>query len=85
MTPKKYLGVSLEMKVFNRQNIWTMSSKDYVKLAITNVEGQLGQKGMKLPSKVTTPMNNTYSPKLDQSEELDNENITFYQEIIGML
>ena len=29
--------------------------------------------------------NYVYSPKLDVSEELDGENITFYQEIIGIL
>ena len=62
-----------------------MNSKDYIKLTVANVETQLSNKGMRLPTKVTTPINNVYSPELDVSEELDEENITLYQEIIGML
>ena len=40
---------------------------------------------MRLPTKVTTPMNDIFSPELDESEELSSEDVTFYQEIIGML
>ena len=83
--PKMYLGALLEKKNLNGKEIWTMNSKDYIKLAIANVESQLSKKGMRLPTKVTAPMNNTFSPELDESEELSSENITFYQEITGML
>ena len=83
--PKIYLGALLERKMLNGRNIWTMNSKDYIILAVVNIEAQLSNKGMRLPTKVTTPMNNGYSSELDVPEELDEANITFYQEIIVML
>ena len=83
--PSMYLGARLEKKILNGKDIWTMASKDYIKLAISNIEGQLKEKRMKLPSKAITPMENNYIPELDATPELDCENITFYQEIIGML
>ena len=33
----------------------------------------------------TTPINSSYRPELDQSRELDTDEITFYQELIGIL
>ena len=69
--PKIYLGALLERKILNGKNIWTMNSKDYIKLAVANIETQLSKKGIRLPTKVTTPMNNIYSPELDEPEELD--------------
>jgi len=62
-----------------------MCSRDYIKLAIQDIERRLTNKGMKLPGKVTTPMQNDYAPELDSSRELDPDEVTFYQEIIGML
>ncbi len=62
-----------------------MCSRDYIKLAIQNIESRLTNMGMKLPGKVTTPMQNEYAPELDSSRELDPDKVTFYQEIIGML
>ena len=83
--PSMYLGARLEMKVLNSKNIWTMYSKDYIKLAVTNIENQLKNKGMKLPGRALTPMDSGYIPELDNTPELDSDDITFYQEIIGML
>ncbi len=83
--PKMYLGAYLEKKFPNGNDIWTMCSKDYNKLVIVNVESQLTQKGMKLPSKATIPMNSEYSPEVDVSDELDSEDITFYRQIIGII
>ncbi len=40
---------------------------------------------MRLPRKSLTPMSNAYAPELYASPELSTDNITFYQEIIGML
>lgn len=83
--PSIYLGARLERKKLNGNDVWTMCSKDYIKLAINNIEQRLKEKRLKLPGKALTPMENNYSPELDMSPELDSENITFYQEIIGML
>ena len=62
-----------------------MCSKDYIKLSVTNIENQLKNKGMKLPGNALTPMDSGYIPELDNTPELDIDDITFYQEIIGML
>ena len=80
-----YLGARLELKTLNGKNVWTMCSKDYVKFAVSNIEGQLQSKHMRLLKEALTPMNSDYIPELDTSSELSLENITFFQEIIGML
>ena len=83
--PSMYLGARLEMKQLNGKRMWTMCSKDYVKLTVNNIENQLQKRRMKLPSKATTPMDHNYIPELDDTPELHDDDITFYQEIIGML
>ena len=83
--PSMYLGARLELKTLNGQSVWTMCSKDNVKLAVSNIEGQLQSKHMKLPKKTLTPMISDYIPELDTSPELSSDNVTFFQEIIGML
>ena len=52
--PSMYLGARLEMKAFNGKSIWTMCSKDYIKLAVMNIENQLKGMGMKLLGKALT-------------------------------
>ena len=84
-SPSIYLGARLERKLLNGKKTWTMCSRDYIKLAVSNIEGRLKEKRMRLPGKVSTPMDNNYIPELDTTPELDCDNITFYQEIIGML
>ena len=83
--PEIYLGARLELKNLNGKKMWTMCSRDYIKLAVENIESRLKNMGMKLPSKTTTPMVINYAPELDSTPELDSNGITFYQEIIGML
>ena len=39
--PDMYLGAKLEEKQLNGRKVWTITSKDYVKLSIENVERQL--------------------------------------------
>ena len=83
--PEFYLGARLEKKRLNGRDIWTMSSTDYVKAAIANVEEQLKKRGKKLPTKAPTPMTTNYYPEMDTSPELDPHGVTTYQELIGML
>ena len=40
---------------------------------------------MKLPENATTPMSSAFLPELDTSEELNAEDLNFYQELIGIL
>ena len=65
--PSMYLGARLELKLLNGQKVWTMCSRDYVKLAVTNIEEQLHKKHMRLSRKALTPMANDYVPELDLS------------------
>ena len=83
--PEFYLGAKLEKKRLNSRDVWTMSSTDYVKAAIDNVEEQLKKKGKKLATKAPTPMTTNYYPEMDTSPELDSSGITTFQELIGIL
>ena len=51
--------------------MWTMSSSDYLKAAITEIEKALQGKGQQLPKKATTAMHESYMPELDSTPELD--------------
>ena len=62
-----------------------MYSVDYINVAVTNVEEGLANKERKLDLKATTPMNSTIAVKLDTSDELDEEGIQYFQELIGIL
>ena len=83
--PEMYLGAYLEKKILNGKEVWTMCSKDYIKMAVENIQSRLKEDGKGLTNRATTPMINDYYPELDESNELDDEKITFYQEIIGMM
>ena len=83
--PEFYLGAKLEKKNLNGKNVWTMTSREYVKAAVRNVEESLNKKGRKLPTKATTPMSSGYSPETDDSPELDSDHVTTFQEAIGVL
>ena len=83
--PDFYLGANIQCKSLNGRDVWTMSSRDYVKAAIETVEKQLQDKRQKLPTKVATPMKSGYRPELDMSTELEINDITTFQELIGIL
>ena len=83
--PEIYLGGRLEKKKLNDKDVWTITSQDYVKAAVANVEEMLKKKKKKLYSKAVTPMSATFVPELDTSEELNPEGVTSYQEMIGVL
>ena len=84
--PSMYLGATLEKKSINGHESWTISSRDYIKNALLHVEKVIYDKRkMKFYSKAVTPMQQGFIPELDKSEELNAENITLYQELIGIL
>ena len=83
--PDIYLGAKLEEKILNGRKVWSMTSKDYVKLSIENVEKEFKKRNMKFPSRAVTPMKSEFIPELDTSEELSPDDTTFYQELIGIL
>ena len=82
--PDMYLGGKLKLRTLNGRSVWTLSCKDYVRAAINIVIKGASARGLKLPA-AGTPMSSHAQPELDASMELNAKDITFYQEMIGML
>ena len=64
---------------------WALSSEDYVKQAVADVEAELSNVDKCLPTKTTTPMLQGYRPELDSSAECDSVRGNYYQSLIGVL
>eukprot|EP00557_Chaetoceros_sp_GSL56_P014199 CAMPEP_0176484462 /NCGR_PEP_ID=MMETSP0200_2-20121128/4466_1 /TAXON_ID=947934 /ORGANISM="Chaetoceros sp., Strain GSL56" /LENGTH=360 /DNA_ID=CAMNT_0017880935 /DNA_START=761 /DNA_END=1843 /DNA_ORIENTATION=- len=88
-TPKRYLGANIDrVQTDDGRVVWSMSSEDYVRAAIDNVEKMLKADGLQ-PLKVygdgKRPYSSSYRPEIDVSDELDDAGIHRYQELIGIL
>jgi hypothetical protein len=83
--PTHYLGAQISQKVIDGVECWTMSSEQYVKAAIANVEAKLDKTGQCLPTRCNTPLQSGYRPELDVTVELKIEGIRYFQELIGVL
>ncbi len=83
--PENYLGAQIMQKVIGGRECWAMTSEQYVKAAIANVEATLHESGQRLPPKATTPVQANYRPELDTSAELKLYGTRYYQELIGVL
>jgi hypothetical protein len=83
--PTTYLGAQISQKIIDGTLCWTMSSEQYVKAAIANVETKLDKEGQRLPSRCLTPMKSGYRPEVDTSAELKIDGIRYFQELIGIL
>ena len=65
-----------------------MSSDDYIKNAIKNMEDELGKSGDRLPAKsakTSRPYPVSYRPEMDISKELDDDKANRFQKLIGVL
>ena len=84
--PDIYLGAGIT-KMRNESNCtcWAMSPDRYCAAAVENVSEFLGKKGLRLPSKCYTPLQNGYQPELDVTPELKADGIQYYQELVGVL
>ena len=84
-----YLGAGIrKVKLDNGMEAWAASSSQYVQAAVRNVEEYIEKshhKRWRIPNKVETPMQSTYRPELDVSEELSSSNASYYQSLIGIL
>jgi len=84
--PGNYLGAQLKKKTLpNGMHCWSLSSDKYVNAAISNVDESVKKKNRRVPCKSKTPMTSDFIPELDGSNELSQEDLTFYQELIGIL
>ena len=87
--PEQYLGASVSKFDFDDGGwCWAMGSEQYVKEAIRNIETYCESNGLflktgKNAAKSVFPSG--YRPELDFTEECGDEDITFFQEQIGVL
>ena len=78
--PTIYLGGKVSKVVLpNGVEAWAFSASQYVQEAVAKVEAHLKKQNMKLCNKATLPLVNDYRPEIDQSRELDDEGVTYYQ------
>ena len=83
--PKLYLGGHMrKVTLENGVKAWAFSSSQYVQSAVKNVERFITLRGWKLP-RANTPIRTVYRPELDVSPELNKEDSTYYQSLIGIL
>ena len=61
------------------------ASTQYVRAAVDNVEEYLGKKGQKLPAKALNPLSRKYRLEVDISEELGEDEGSYYHSLIGVL
>ena len=67
---------------------WSISCVDYCKSAIQNLEQMLksgGASPLKVHGDCKRPYPYTHQPEIDVTEELDDENVQRFQELIGVL
>jgi hypothetical protein len=90
--PSEYLG--LDISQYNvllgtdeasTIRCWFISARTYVKRAGTEVNRSLAGVNQRLKTKVTTPIPDKYRAELDATPELDNERITYFQGLIGVI
>ena len=85
--PTRYLGADILQWRFPEDDKlrWGLSSSQYVKEAIKNIELDLTQKDQHLPGRASTPMPLNYRPELDSSPLLNDEETNYFQSQISIL
>ena len=75
------------MKMNNGVTRWAISPSKYVNEAVNNCEKWIWENmpGDKHSSRDTNPFPTDYDPDLDRTNELDEEQATYYQSQIGIL
>ena len=84
--PKLYLGAKVsKIQLSNDVEAYSVITIQYVQEAVNTVERHLTDKGMHLKSGGTAPLSPGYRPELDASTELELQDATYYQSLIGIL
>jgi hypothetical protein len=87
-SPTRYLGATIrKWRILGDEDAshWGLSSDEYIKQAIANVELELEREGKRLQGRYSTPMSTNYRPELDFSPFLSDAASTYYIELIGIL
>ena len=69
----------------NIQECLEFGSTQYVRAAVDNVKEYLRNKGEKLAVKALTPLKSNFRPVIDITEELGEDESSYYQSLIGVL
>ena len=84
--PKRYLGANVgKYQLQDGREVWSMSSNDYVKNAVKNLEDTLASENTKLRGKANRPLPSDYRPEIDVSPLLSDTLANRYQNLIGVL
>jgi hypothetical protein len=88
--PELYLGADIKKWYIDGSEepgkaCWAMSSTNYTKKAIFEVERELKAADKRLLTRVTTPLSTGYRPEIDATPELDADRQNYYQGLIGVL
>ena len=84
--PGKYLGGKLRKVELNSGiDCWAFSSTQYVQDDVNNFEQYLKVKGKKLLAKAPAPFQNNYRPEIEMTEELGEDDASYYHSLIGVL
>ena len=84
--PTLYLGAKIsKVQLPNGVEAWAQSTSQYVQEAVRNVEKYLSDRSLTLMKGAATPLSANYGPELDVSPELDDDEATYYQSLIGVL
>lgn len=84
--PSIYLGGKCrEVELSNGVKCWAFGSSQYVQEAVKNVETWLARQNRSLPKKAEQPFKPGYRPEIDVSRELNQEEASYYQSLIGIL
>jgi Reverse transcriptase (RNA-dependent DNA polymerase) len=84
--PDTYLGAKIKKRALNGRDMWTISSDDYVKAALGNIQPRLEGTQWRLPKgKIKTPLSPGYHPETDETDELEDQDVTLYQELVGII
>ena len=77
-----------KVKLDNAKSVWSSSSSQYVRTAVKNVDEYLKSNtsvSWKVPAKAQMLMWVSYRPELDVSLELNHDDASYYQMLIGVL
>ena len=84
--PGIYLGGKLRLKELeNGIKAWAFGSSQYIQSVVKNLESYIAKKGLNLRPRATTPITSGYRPELDVSTELDPDDASHFQSLIGIL
>ena len=84
-TPEMHPGAKLQKRPINGISCWAISSEGCVKAAVNTTGTSTSQdERWSMPKRAGTPMNIAFVAEFDNSKELEPNNITSSQEMIGM-